>query len=754
MRDPDKKKTISNEVIFNMIGIVGVILLVPIFITFVFWYLDTNVLQQVDENFLNTFVSHSKEILIISVSLYALAFYYVVTFFRTVKPKKTDMLASQCWSTVSEQKNFFGSTVVDASLNLEEGGSPINYLPNENIILYEKGAVHDIVVGTTRCGKSRKKIVRQLVMIVSMAGESMIFNDPKKEMYFDFRNFLEKKKNYKVNCLDFRNLQYSDGWNPLDSIIDCLQDRDDPDIDNADQYSQDMVTSIVVDSGKGEQIWIDGQKALIKGIILANCQANVSEDKKNFYSVYQTLALLGGEQAYNNNPNDKKMKLSAYMNSLDETDIARTAYTTITNSPEKTRGSFMTSALATLQLFSSIKLMKVLSKSDFSFREFTEGKRALFIVNPDEKKTYDRIAGICFDQSYQTLVFEANRMQGRRLKKKVHMIYDEFGNMPTIDAMQSKMTVALSRGIVYHLYVQGFDQLNDRYDESIARIIRGNCNLTYFISSADLNTCKEVAESIGDETIWGPSHSANYNPIASSTGSGVNYSMSKRQLVDANELMVADNRDGNGIIVKRTYFSPSKVYLPDCSEYPWYEEMKTDETEISKADRELNWAVPRCFELRETEIRQAVYTDEDCNSISMSERRRPILTQKNSMPNEKELYWYWSMRDDLSESVKKHVIQHIANCNKILSRKEIMKYLKSKEFFDYINPIDVADKQRHSTESADRVKMVKTALQSFDNNSSQKQFTLMKKIDDLSVPQLRELASVARVIRDGKARNG
>lgn len=753
MRDPDKKKTISNEVIFNVIGIVGVILLVPIFITFVFWYLDTNVLQQVDENFLNTFVSHSKEILIISVSLYALAFYYIVTFFRTVKPKKTDMLASQCWSTVSEQKNFFGSTVVDASLNLEEGGSPINYLPNENIILYEKGAVHDIVVGTTRCGKSRK-IVRQLVMIVSMAGESMIFNDPKKEMYFDFRNFLEKKKDYKVNCLDFRNLQYSDGWNPLDSIIDCLQDRDDPDIDNADQYSQDMVTSIVVDSGKGEQIWIDGQKALIKGIILANCQANVSEDKKNFYSVYQTLALLGGEQAYNNNPNDKKMELSAYMNSLDETDIARTAYTTITNSPEKTRGSFMTSALATLQLFSSIKLMKVLSKSDFSFREFTEGKRALFIVNPDEKKTYDRIAGICFDQSYQTLVFEANRMQGRRLKKKVHMIYDEFGNMPRIDAMQSKMTVALSRGIVYHLYVQGFDQLNDRYDESIARIIRGNCNLTYFISSADLNTCKEVAESIGDETIWGPSHSANYNPIASSTGSGVNYSMSKRQLVDANELMVADNRDGNGIIVKRTYFSPSKVYLPDCSEYPWYEEMKTDETEISKADRELNWAVPRCFELRDTEIRQAVYTDEDCNSISMSERRRPILTQKNSMPNEKELYWYWSMRDDLSESVKKHVIQHIANCNKILSRKEIMKYLKSKEFFDYINPIDVADKQRHLTESADRVKMVKTALQSFDNNSSQKQSTLMKKIDDLSVPQLRELASVARVIRDGKARNG
>lgn len=103
------------------------------------------------------------------------------------------MLASQCWSTVSEQKKFFGSTVVDASLNLEEGGSPINYLPNENIILYEKGAVHDIVVGTTRCGKSRK-IVRQLVMIVSMAGESMIFNDPKKKCILILEIFWRRKR--------------------------------------------------------------------------------------------------------------------------------------------------------------------------------------------------------------------------------------------------------------------------------------------------------------------------------------------------------------------------------------------------------------------------------------------------------------------------------------------------------------------------------------------------------------------------------
>ena len=126
------------------------------------------------------------------------------------------------------------------------------------------------------------------------------------------------------------------------------------------------------------------------------------------------------------------------------------------------------------------------------------------------------------------------------------MIYDEFGNMPAITGMQSKMTVALSRGIVYHLYVQDFAQLLDHYDENVAKIIRGNCNLWYFISSADLSTCREIAEAVGEETIWTDSVSGNYNQSANTTGGGLNYSQTKRQLVDANELMVADNRDGKG----------------------------------------------------------------------------------------------------------------------------------------------------------------------------------------------------------------
>lgn len=266
-------------------------------------------------------------------------------------------------------------------------------------------------------------------------------------------------------------------------------------------------------------------------MILAVCCAPISDNKKNFYSVYQTLALLGGEISVGNKHSKGKVakaKLSIFMESLPETDVSRVAYTAVANAPEKTKGSFMTSALSTLSIFSSSKLVKVLSRSDFWFQEFKDGKRAVFIVNPDEKKTYNSITAMAFDQAYQELVFEANRMPGTHLAKKVHMILDEAGNMPVIDGLPTKLSVALSRWIVYHLHLQDFSQHEEAYGDKQAKTIRSNCNLWYFISSQDLDTCQKVSDKIGKETIWVDSVGGNYSQAGGSTGGNVGYSKQSR----------------------------------------------------------------------------------------------------------------------------------------------------------------------------------------------------------------------------------
>ena len=280
--------TFMKVVIITMIIVFAI---VPILISILLYALDTSLLDDAaDISFIQSTMNHKQEIIMLTIGVSMIIFYFVTNAFGFGKPKQTKDLASGEWVSEDSQKDFFGIAPIDTSVELEVGGSPINLIDPHHLI-YETGAVHDLCTGSTRSGKSRK-IVRQLVMLASMAGESMIFNDCKKEMYQDFHIYLEKK-GYDVYCLDFRFAQYSDALNPIDDINYMFEIGN---IDDADQYASDQVTSLVVDNGQSEPIWIDGQKALIKAMLLETANAPVSVEKKNYYSVLQMLAVLGKEE--------------------------------------------------------------------------------------------------------------------------------------------------------------------------------------------------------------------------------------------------------------------------------------------------------------------------------------------------------------------------------------------------------------------------------------------------------------------------
>lgn len=672
------------------------ILVVPIALVVLFYYLDVSILKE-DIDFITSINNHLNEIIVLSFSIIAIGTYFVAQQLVFSKPHKTTTLARQKWQPVAKQKEYFAVAPIDTNQQLQVGGAPINKI-SEQEILYEKDSVHDLCVGSTRSGKSRK-IVRQLVMLCSMAGESMIFNDPKKEMYQDFKIYLENK-GYDVYCLDFRNAQYSHGWNPMEDIRYMFELGN---IDDADQYASDQVTSLVVDNGTSEPIWIDGQKALIKSCMLEVAQAPISKERKNYYSVVQMISVLGKEEAIDG---QKKMLLSAYMDSLNEMSASRVSYTPIATSPEKTRGSFMTSALATLSPFTGVKIMKALSSSEFNFHDFTNGKKALFVVNPDEKKTYNAVTAMVYDSAYQALIFEANRLAGRKLKKRVHMIYDEFGNMPKIDALETKITVALSRDVIYHLYLQDFKQMNEIYGDNVASIIRGNCNLKYFISSGDYATCEEMSQLFGEETTWVDSRGGNYNQNINTTGGSVTYNQQTTRLADANMLMSEDTTDGHDIKVYRTYLGAMKVELPDCSQYSWYKEMKHDETEIVNENLKLDYAIPRYIIINKETLRK--YTgikSGDMIDAEISEvfDRRMSARTKATLKSD-EMYWYWSKRNDLQETVTRKVIDKIVELDVTINEFDVKKYLASEEFIRWLTSIDVEDaEENHNSEDSENM---------------------------------------------------
>ena len=682
----DNKKIAGPSMKVLISAFIGGTFLIMIIVGILFYALDMYILEISFD-----LKSRFGEMFFVSLAAMVLIYFYV---FQSLlvgkKPKNLNELGRMRWRTENELKENFKIAEVDLKEQIETAGTPVHMFveKGKQFLIYCDEALHDLWVGTTRSGKSRK-IIRQLVMLAVKAKESVVFNDPKKEFFFDFDKLL-KKVGYDTYCLDFRNLKYSDHYNPMDNLNYMVEnDR----LDDADSIAQDMVTSLVVDNGSGERIWIDGQKALIKALLLAVSQANINNNKKNFYSVFQSFAVQGTTIKVDGND---KMILSAFMESLPESNLARTSFAPISNSPDKTRGSFMTSAMATLQIFSSQALMKVLGKSDFHFDEFVDGEKALFIVNPDEKSTYDAVAAMIFDQAYQRLVFFANQQDGSKLKKKVHMIFDEYGNMPVINSMASKITVALSRGIVYHLFVQDYSQLDSKYGQNDARTIRSNCNFTGFISTSDMGTAKEIAERIGNETAMFDNTSTNLDSNANVSGAGLSYNRQEVPLVNANQLMAADVRDGKGIIIYKTYFGSSQVYLPDASQYDWYSMMTENVTrnteQVEQTDNSLAYAIPRYVEINSTVLK-------NLRGVKTPPIGRGNSSLGSNKVESKNMYWYWSMREDLQSSVLERIYEFckredLIDRNDTLidgARKEIIAYLNSEEFYNWMEMTDYSD---------------------------------------------------------------
>ena len=59
--------------------------------------------------------------------------------------------------------------------------------------------------------------------------------------------------------------------------------------------------------------------------------------------------------------------------------------------PSKTRGSFVAAALSRLQMFINEYVASNTQKSDFNLRDFANNKTAIYILLPDDRKTYHKL---------------------------------------------------------------------------------------------------------------------------------------------------------------------------------------------------------------------------------------------------------------------------------------------------------------------------------------------------------------------------
>ncbi|OFI05975.1 conjugal transfer protein TraG [Clostridium acetireducens DSM 10703] len=162
-------------------------------------------------------------------------------------------------------------------------------------------------------------------------------------------------------------------------------------------------------------------------------------------------------------------------------------------------GSFYTTALTTLRLFTNPLINSMSNVSDYDPKETGNKKRAIFIILQDEKTTYYTLASLFVSQHYAELIKSADE-RGGRLKNRVNFLLDEFGNFATILDFSNKLTVDDGRGIRFNLFLQSFAQFDDKYGKEVAKTIKGNCENWIYLQADDIETLEEISKKPGNYT--------------------------------------------------------------------------------------------------------------------------------------------------------------------------------------------------------------------------------------------------------------
>lgn len=466
-------------------------------------------------------------------------------------------------------------------------GIPISYSrvnQHKELIRIIHGNVHAICFGSTRCGKTRT-LVLQSICLQALAGCDMLSTDPKGELYQYTLPFLTRL-GYDVLVFDFKNPKHSMYYNFLQFIINALNDGD---VSKAIQCTWDFVDGIVGEPVRGEPLWSNGEKALMAASVIQVVYDNSPLGLKKQYPFAtdeEILELYEKEHKhYQNccnvynylsqmtkvNPKTKQLLLEDIIDVLDDNHPSKMIMRIAESAPSKMRGSFITSALTTLRLFTDPNIAEITKKTSDGFisdkADGMHNKRAIFIILPDTKQTYYPLASIFTNQFYQYMSELADSLGGR-LKRDFKFNLDEFGNFTKIPEFDTKLTVGAGRRIHFYLYVQAREQVTEKYGKEVSEIIFDNCHHWIYLKSGN-NTAKAIEEKLGKYTVKAISSSDSISGhssalMANSTSSSSSTQLMARSLLTHDEIVKIERPY---ILIVSDNGFPSLMQSPDLSKW-------------------------------------------------------------------------------------------------------------------------------------------------------------------------------------------
>ncbi|MCD8327817.1 MAG: type IV secretory system conjugative DNA transfer family protein, partial [Ruminococcus sp.] len=232
------------------------------------------------------------------------------------------------------------------------------------------------------------------------------------------------------------------------------------------------LTLLFTQNDKSDPIWPESAQALFKAIILLMLELAYDHgdfSKMNPYSVYTFFVEFIGQKEKWKDPKSmttaEHTALTEIFEELPAGSPAKNAYAVVKLASGEMLASILATLASNINIFGEdTGIQKLTSRNDINFKELLSETKpcAIFIVTPDDNPARHSLASLFVAQTYEVLVDYTSNPDlcpGGKMKKRVNFILDEFGNMPAIPDMQSKITACLGRNILFYLAVQDLPQL-------------------------------------------------------------------------------------------------------------------------------------------------------------------------------------------------------------------------------------------------------------------------------------------------------
>lgn len=139
----------------------------------------------------------------------------------------------------------------------------------------------------------------------------------------------------------------------------------------------------------------------------------------------------------------------------------------------------------------------------------------------------------------------------------------------------------VAKGMRYALFVQGFDQLKEKYSDNIANTIKGNCQVWAYLQSDDPETLREMSDKLGSYTTSSYQLSASNGKYTTPSNSQ-SVSLTERKLLNTDE--VRRVKRPHQIITSRDH--PAMMYAPDLSQWMFNKMLGLGDMEHNRRLRE------------------------------------------------------------------------------------------------------------------------------------------------------------------------